>query len=475
MNYHTVDRARWLLSGITGAVATFVAIGFAADDTPAEKRPIHLWRDVTGTYKVEADFVSLQNGNVNLRKTDGVIISVPLAKFCAEDVDFAKSQATALRSKIRTAGDLEKKAKTRRTAQESLKLYEEFLVDPDVDASEKEFAKNSLPRWQQAAQQDLLRIGLKWVTTAEAESLRKQQVDTMVTAQEAFASGDVAGAEKKYSAATAFNPENIAPDYQFGLLLALLARDPGRATACFERCQSRQVPRLADLSPAEKTNFVGVLNNLAIINVRQRKVSVALGFWERALALQSTPEIVQNLGRLAYLTSPAGKSVYGGKASLSLTKAENDQLSALQTKAQTDNDRVFQSGTGWLYMQFVESADIPLGRDPIPAFVERRFGLENTPTYRVFGGTKGQSRRSPYEDPWCLACRGTGAMDCPSCENGSNRSYRTETVTFPNGHQVTTEKAIRVPCTKCDARGIIKCVYCKDGLDPVIFKKATFN
>jgi len=43
------------------------------------------WTDVTGKYKIEADFVEASADAVKLRRTSGIVISVPLAKLSAAD------------------------------------------------------------------------------------------------------------------------------------------------------------------------------------------------------------------------------------------------------------------------------------------------------------------------------------------------------------------------------------------------------
>ena len=46
------------------------------------------WTDTTGKFKIEAELVSVADGNVQLRKKDGSMISVPLDKLSQEDREF---------------------------------------------------------------------------------------------------------------------------------------------------------------------------------------------------------------------------------------------------------------------------------------------------------------------------------------------------------------------------------------------------
>ncbi len=48
------------------------------------------WTDKTGRFKIEAAFVGLENGSVELRRKDGRTVKVPLAKLSQADQDFVK-------------------------------------------------------------------------------------------------------------------------------------------------------------------------------------------------------------------------------------------------------------------------------------------------------------------------------------------------------------------------------------------------
>lgn len=52
---------------------------------------IRLWSDSTGSFKVNASFMSLGNGLVKLKKEDGKIIDVPVEKLSPVDQAFVNS------------------------------------------------------------------------------------------------------------------------------------------------------------------------------------------------------------------------------------------------------------------------------------------------------------------------------------------------------------------------------------------------
>lgn len=69
-------------------------------DAEAEEEPqpeLFTWRDKTGKFSVEAEFLGFKSGKVQLRKTDGSEIEVPLDRLAEEDQKFAKDLFKAIR------------------------------------------------------------------------------------------------------------------------------------------------------------------------------------------------------------------------------------------------------------------------------------------------------------------------------------------------------------------------------------------
>ena len=48
------------------------------------------WTDTTGDFKVEAELLGVEDGLVRLKKEDGTVVSVPLARLSAADRTFLK-------------------------------------------------------------------------------------------------------------------------------------------------------------------------------------------------------------------------------------------------------------------------------------------------------------------------------------------------------------------------------------------------
>lgn len=63
------------------------------DETRSSAKPLRTWTDVTGQFKVRAEFLEIADGKVQLQKEDGSTIAVPLEKLSAADRRWLARQA----------------------------------------------------------------------------------------------------------------------------------------------------------------------------------------------------------------------------------------------------------------------------------------------------------------------------------------------------------------------------------------------
>ena len=68
---------------LMGCTVLLITVAFRADNASARE-----WTDITGAFRIEAELVEYKDGVVRLRKTDGSIVSVPLAKLSKADQNY---------------------------------------------------------------------------------------------------------------------------------------------------------------------------------------------------------------------------------------------------------------------------------------------------------------------------------------------------------------------------------------------------
>lgn len=57
-----------------------------------EASKVRTWKDRTGQFKVEAEFLGLKDNKIRLHKLNGVIVEVPLEKMSPEDTAYLKKR-----------------------------------------------------------------------------------------------------------------------------------------------------------------------------------------------------------------------------------------------------------------------------------------------------------------------------------------------------------------------------------------------
>jgi len=105
-----------------------------------------------------------------------------------------------------------------------------------------------------------------------------------------------------------------------------------------------------------------------------------------------------------------------------------------------------------------DQLSIPGGDDL--AFQSSSRSAANKSTKRASGSVTSQP--TYIEDDGCVACKGTGRVRCPDCQNGTIAKIE-KVLAFGDagtGVQVYTDKHVRVPCKRCDGTGQIECPVC---------------
>ncbi|GAA99423.1 uncharacterized protein L969DRAFT_93884 [Mixia osmundae IAM 14324] len=88
-------RRREMDNSRSGAAPPNAAPRPSSSSGTSERKPAadqtRIWKDRTGQFKVEAQFLGLNNGKIRLHKLNGVIIEVPVAKMSPDDIQFLQS------------------------------------------------------------------------------------------------------------------------------------------------------------------------------------------------------------------------------------------------------------------------------------------------------------------------------------------------------------------------------------------------
>ena len=309
-----------------------VVIVMALSVGAASAMVVRTWKSHDGVHSIDAEFVECKDGRVSLRKGDGDVISVPVSRLSAEDQAYVIEQ-TSLGPKKRTFTQLTQASNRLHAATDVLRLYRLFIEDESVPEAEREAAKKQLPIWKERADKQMVRVGIRWVTPAEANDQRLQARQLTDEAIRLIGAGQDNAAIDKCVKASRIDVDSILADFLQGLIYALVRCDAKLANQHLSECVSRD-PR-----------SIPALNNLALSEIRLRKYAQALAHWQTAIEVApSSHQVIQNLGRLLELTKRGRVNIPP-----SLQRRFADLYAAAAVSA---NAGKFKDGTGWLYMGY---------------------------------------------------------------------------------------------------------------------------
>jgi S1-C subfamily serine protease len=328
----------WICLG--GAVALIAA--FFASIAVAEFRT---WTAAAGGFTTEAEFIELKGGTVRLRLKDGTALDIAIEKLSTADQQFARRQAAkTTSSKSTTTGPqaaspsaasgglakLEAQVARCHTAEEALRLYRVFRDDPSTSEADRKAIEPKLAEVRELAEKKMVRMQGKWVTEEEFRKVREQANELMRQGLELLRLKQEDGFRKKYAEAAALEPDSIRADFGIGMLYAAYSADYTKTKQYFENCLKREPKNVC------------VLNNLALAYVKRGDVGNAVTAWRKAIEIEPSQSIVQNLGRFI------------DKANRERIKASKSQLdyitniySELVTSGKYDRANLKR---GWIWM-----------------------------------------------------------------------------------------------------------------------------
>lgn len=94
-------------------------VGVLTRTSEPDKSKVREWTDRTGTFSVEAQFIGLKDGKINLHKMNGVKIAVPVTKMSLEDLEYVERATGISLDEDKPLSELKKKKTAERAAASS--------------------------------------------------------------------------------------------------------------------------------------------------------------------------------------------------------------------------------------------------------------------------------------------------------------------------------------------------------------------
>ena len=237
-----------------------------------------------------ADVIHLRDGSRvegELRKTEeGYRVTGPTGVTTVVSADKVESieikpMATAETSVARLAS-LRRSVEGLSDLKTIIDRYEAFIKANDGTRAADD-ARTDLDAWRDRQSKGMVKLGTKWVNSAEAAAVSRRSTDVAIALRSSIKQGRLKEAGAVVEKALADDPANISLLYLKGVLLYRQEELPG-SRKCFEAV----IASAPDHAPT--------LNNLAVIMSRQNAAVASLGEYDKAmLAAPMRREILDNV------------------------------------------------------------------------------------------------------------------------------------------------------------------------------------
>ena len=247
---------------------------------------------------------------------------------------------------------------------------------------------------------------------------------------------------------------SMEPDYCLGMIYALGVRHWITAKTYFERCDKK------------KSNDIGTLNNLAILNMILREHGKALKYWKQAIELikEGGADYENTIvgSNLKYAMDCAGKNMMSGSSNLLR------QLSAIAAEVDTS-----VNPEAWVFIPCSQGVSGEMLRSQL---FMRIVKIDVSSLLRYLINSDDEYKRpiikiedKPYHLGLCMKCMGVGTIECPikNCRKGTLKVRVPQKIHVkgPNGKSGATHTRyvyVDKPCYRC-SDGRVSCPFCNGG------------
>lgn len=188
------------------------------------------------------------------------------------------------------------------------------FIDQNKDSPITKEAELDLAAWRDRRDKGMVKVGPRWVTTAERDVLKEKGVITAGLARRLMLQGRMKDAEPVLQEALDEDPGNVSAAYLRGYLLFKQEQLPG-ARKWFESV----VAAMSDHAPT--------LNNLAVVHWRQNQPLPALNYYVQAmLASPLNKEVLNNVAEALNALPQAQRTTTPAKKAFQIFADQDTQL-----------------------------------------------------------------------------------------------------------------------------------------------------
>jgi len=231
-----------------------------------------------------------------------------------------------------------KEIQSSNNAEENISILEQYLSLDDLEIGDEDQLKQELEFYKKVRDENLVRIGKKWVQLEDAQIIYKESRSLMHRALGIIEqNGPIDKALSLLSQASRKNPDLKTAHYITGLIQALWLNDAKKASIAFRRLGNSY------------RDYPAIRNNLALCDLKQGNYESALSNWMVAIRTSQgtifNAPVVNNIRRFARKVDQ--REIKLNAAGINRLKSITDELDLLKESSRFTPER------GWEFARWL--------------------------------------------------------------------------------------------------------------------------
>lgn len=406
----------------------------------AKYERMRTWSDATGKFKTEAKLVSVTDDEIVLESETGKTLKLPVSKLGSTDQEFIREFKTA------RFDTLKKQASECVYAKDALKMYQDFLAAGHVESEQKLLVEEMIAELQSQTATNSIILPRGYLPESELVARKleaKKLVDEWIS--ETTASGKVDN-RKKINDAIELDPTSLEAAIIVAMFLEIREANHEQAQRRLEEAVKSGQRYSSVANPADQYNLLVAMNNLAVSNIRVKKVSRAMRIWSEASELNHA----QLLAPASHNVAKVLRMLENNRSGLTANRSDKRAFYEFAAKLGA------QGGVGGWHMLQPQDCEGQVRSGLLPI---------------VNSGGAVERHGGVIEDSRCVFCNGVATVRCPNkgCQKGQIKENIMGPLytTFPDGSRKQTGVGVvgvkNVRCGNCGGKGRVDCPCCDKG------------
>lgn len=262
---------------------------------------LRTWTDSTGQYKIKAQLVSSEDGQVNLETEEGETKQLPLDRLSKKDQEYIVSYKASVFDELR------EQVRQAVFAKDALAIYQDYDSRGLIAPTQRVFVDSQLKVLKEESLNNAISLNNEYIPLENLKDIKTNSLKDVNTWIDTIASKGRAKTDQKLiKKGIAADPTSLEGSIILAIWLEVALADHEGAQRHLERVIDKAERYSVIATEIDKYNYRAALNNLAVSYAKKNKISKAIKLWSKIHSTASADlpdEVPLNIARLARMIS----------------------------------------------------------------------------------------------------------------------------------------------------------------------------